>query len=580
MAASVGSRRPLAFVEDTAVDPEVLLEYTDRFTEILTHYDLKAGYYGHCSVGCLHIRPFVDVADPDQVSKMRVVAEEIRDLVVQFGGNNSSEHGDGLARSEFNPQIFGEELYGAMREVKAIFDPGNRMNPGKIVDASSMTEHLGRTSVEIRRDIPTRLFAAKPEGMFSVADRCMNIGACRKSSAGVMCPSYRATLDEEHSTRGRANALVAALSSREPLEELSTSRLHQILDLCLGCKACKSECPLSVDMAALKSETLWHYYGSHRTPVRTRALGNIHRLNRIGSAVAPLANIGSRSSGVRRILDRTIGVTRNRPLPQFHRRTFANWFNKRGHAPRAGNPRVVLLADCITNFTEPNVPIAAVQVLEAAGWSVELVSGLCCGRASISQGMLDESRRKAHAMTERLLPYARQGIPIVGCEPSCALTLTDEQVTLQNDSPDAQLVAANVFLLEQFLEQHVDRNRLDSRLSPGVYQNVLLHVHCHERALVGVRPAVLMLEMLPESHVTETDAGCCGMAGSFGYEAEHYDVSMKIGGLKLFPMIDGTDSGTVVAATGASCRQQIAHGTGRQVAHPVALLASTLREES
>src|SRR5215469_12683656 len=288
MSASTGARRPLAFVEDTAVEPAKLASYTARFRQILDARGLTAGFYGHCSVGCLHIRPFVDLSQPGQPELMRAVAEEVRDLVLEYGGVNSSEHGDGLARSEFNRLVFGDQLYTAMQETKRLFDPGNRMNPGKIVDAPAMTDHLRDAAQPAGPELPTRLHFGTPGGMRGAADRCMNIGLCRKEATGVMCPSYMATHDEEHSTRGRANALLFALSRPDPRAALGDDRLHGILDLCLECKACKSECPLGVDMAALKTETLAAYHDRHGVPLRSRMFGSIRALNRLGSATFPL----------------------------------------------------------------------------------------------------------------------------------------------------------------------------------------------------------------------------------------------------------------------------------------------------
>src|SRR5579859_4177515 len=300
MSASTGPRRPLAFVEDTAVDPAVLGAYTRRFREVLSAHGLSAGFYGHASVGCLHVRPFVDLTEPGQVQAMRAVAEEIRDLVLEFGGVNSSEHGDGLARSEFNRTVFGDPLYGAMREVKRLFDADNRMNPGKIVDAPPMTSNLREAAAPSRPGYVSKIHFEVPGGMRGAADRCMNIGLCRKTSAGVMCPSYMATREEEHSTRGRAGALVKALDSADPRAALGDERLHEILDLCLECKACKSECPLGVDMASLKAEALAAYHAQHGVPLRSRMFGSIRALNRLGSAAAPLANlVGGRPGGWR-----------------------------------------------------------------------------------------------------------------------------------------------------------------------------------------------------------------------------------------------------------------------------------------
>ncbi|GIF00078.1 FAD-binding and (Fe-S)-binding domain-containing protein [Paractinoplanes rishiriensis] len=574
MAASTGTLRPLAFVEDTAVDPRHLAAYTRRFKQVLDRYGLRAGFYGHCSVGCLHIRPFVDVRRPEHVRVMRGVAEEIKDLVREFGGVNSSEHGDGLARSEFNREIFGDELYEAMRSVKRIFDPDNRLNPGKIVDAPAMTDHLRDAALPDAPPLRTRLRFEVVGGMRGAADRCMNIGLCRKDSSGVMCPSYVATRQEEHATRGRANALVKALSTADPRAALGDDRLHEILDLCLMCKACKSECPLGVDVAALKAETLAHRHDLHGVPRRARMFGSIRRLNRIGSAFAPLSNLPGRIGLVRRML----GLAPARPLPTFRHRNLIRWF--RGRRPGDGVlGQVTLLADSFTTFTEPQIGQAAVELLTAAGWRVRLESRGCCGRAAYSKGLLDDAKSQAHGLAVRLTWGSEPGTPIVGCEPSCILTLRDEHRQLLADDPVVRDIAGRVRQIEELLLDAVDAGRLrlsDSGLSG---KRIVYHGHCHQKAEVGTAATVALLSRIPGAVVTELDAGCCGMAGSFGFEAEHYDLSMQIGESRLFPALRAEPDTTIVAATGVSCRQQIRHGTERVAWHPLELLRQALSPE-
>ncbi len=578
MAASAGTRRPVAFIEDTAVDPAHLPAYVKRFAAILERHGLTAGFYGHSSVGCLHIRPFMDLTNPTEVSTMRAVASEIRDLVNEFGGVNSSEHGDGLARSEFNRRIFGDALYDAMCEVKRLFDPDLLMNPGKIVEAPPMTENLRDVALPPARLLPTRLSFAATGGMRGAADRCMNIAVCRKGSTGVMCPSYMATREEEHSTRGRANALVLALSQPDPRAALGDDRLHDILDLCLECKACKSECPLGVDIASMKSEFLFQYQALHGVPARARFFAASRRLNRLGSAFAPFSNLALSLPGSRALMERTLGITRRRPLPRFRRRTLLRWHAGRRRQPSPSLGRVVMLADSFTTFTEPGVGIAAVELLEMAGWRVDLIGDLCCGRAAISKGLLDEAASHARAMTVRLAAMAREGAAIVGVEPSCILTLTEEHLALQPDSADAKVVAGQARLVDALIVEAIDAGHLQmDPASPLAGRRILFHGHCHQKALAGTASTVDLLSRIPGSTVVEVDAGCCGMAGSFGFEAEHYDLSMQIGGMRLFPAVISEGGDTVIAATGVSCRQQIAHGTGRQARHPVELIRAAVR---
>ncbi|MEV5541781.1 FAD-linked oxidase C-terminal domain-containing protein [Saccharopolyspora shandongensis] len=579
MAAGEGTRRPLAFVEDTAVDPVHLAEYTKRFKEILDEHRMEAGFYGHCSVGCLHIRPFVDLTDPDEVAKMRAVAEAVKDLVAEYGGVNSSEHGDGLARSEFNREIFGDELYEAMREVKRLFDPGGVMNPGKIVDAPSMTENLrDRDALPPAPPLRTALEFEVVGGMRGAADRCMNIGACRKSTAGVMCPSYIATKNEEHSTRGRANALVKALSEPDPHAALGGERLHEILDLCLMCKACKSECPMSVDMASLKAETLAHHHEIHGTPLRSRVFSSIRALNRLGSATAPLSNLPGRIPLLRRILDRTLGIAAARPLPTFQRVSLLRWFRRRTSTPPAApQGAVTWLADSFTTFTEPHIGRAGIELLERSGWRVDLAGGGCCGRSSMSKGMLDDVKKKATALVTSLERDTAPDSPIVGCEPSCVLMLREEHKALLPDSSAVRAVAERVKQVEELLVEAIDAGRLGLRADSWLAgRRIVFHGHCHQKAEVGTAATVALLRRIPGAEVVEIDAGCCGMAGSFGFESEHYETSMTVGGDRLFPALAAEPEDTVVAATGVSCRQQIFHGAGRTAWHPVELVREAL----
>ncbi|MBZ4016010.1 FAD-binding and (Fe-S)-binding domain-containing protein [Streptomyces purpurogeneiscleroticus] len=579
MAASEGTKRPLAFVEDTAVDPAHLAEYTRRFKKVLNRHGLTAGFYGHCSVGCLHVRPFLDLTDPRQQQTMRAVAEEVKDLVAEYGGVNSSEHGDGLARSEFNRELFGPDLYEAMRQVKRVFDPENRLNPGKIVDAPALTDHLRDPALPPAPALRTRLDFEVVGGMRGAADRCMNIGLCRKADAGAMCPSYMATKNEEDSTRGRAGALVKALSEPDPKRALGDERLHEVLDLCLMCKACKSECPLGVDMASLKAEALSHHHDLHGVPLRSRVFGAIRLLNRLGSATAPLSNLPGRALVLRRLMGRRLGIAAARPLPRFVRRNLVRWF--RGHDRADGGARpmgpVTWLADSFTTYTEPEIGRAAVELLERAGWDVRLESGGCCGRSSLSKGLLDDARDKASDLAHRLARTAPPGSPVVGCEPSCVMTLRDEHRALLPDDTTVQDIADRVRQVEELLTEALDDGRLRLRTDSWLRgRKLLYHGHCHQKAEVGTAATVALLSRIPGAEVVELDAGCCGMAGSFGFESEHYGLSMTVGGDRLFPAIAAEPAETVLVASGVSCRQQIFHGTERTAWHPVQLIREAL----
>ena len=582
-AAADDGARSAAFIEDTAVDPRHLREYTRRLAELLAGRGLKAGFYGHASAGCLHIRPFIDLTKPGAVDTFRAVAEDVCALVTSFGGMNSSEHGDGLVRSEFNRRIFGDELYEAMRSLKQLFDPHGRLNPGKKVDSPRMTEHLREPALPRALPLATHFSFEAAGGMRGAANRCARIGACRKSelTGRTMCPSFMATRDERHSTRGRANALVYALSSPDPHGALGSHDLHEVLDLCLECKACKTECPLSVDMAALKSEFLSHYYAQHGVPLRARLFGHVRSLNRLGASLAPLSNWIAGAGPVRALAERWGGVDRRRTLPRFHRETLPRWFHQRARAhPSNGAPRrgaVVFLADSFTSFTEPEIGRAAIELLEMAGWEVRLADDVCCGRALISKGLLDRARARHAELIARLAPAALAGTPIVGCEPSCVFTLKHELVALGGANPGAHAIAHQARMVDDLLAQAIDDGSLTPDPNATVTgRRILFHGHCHQKAANATAGSVALLQRLPGATLDVLDAGCCGMAGSFGFEREHYDLSLQIGGMRLFPAVAAASADALVAATGVSCRQQIAQGTGRQAVHPVVLLRSTV----
>ncbi|MBI2462529.1 MAG: FAD-binding protein [Candidatus Rokubacteria bacterium] len=568
-----GERKPIAFVEDTAVAPEQLPEFVRRFKATVERYGTTAGYYGHCSVGCLHIRPLMNLKRAEEVARMRAMAEEIVELVMEFGGALSGEHGDGLARGQWNERLFGPRLYQAFRAIKAAFDPKGLMNPGKIVDSPPMTENL-RYGPTYRTWEPSTLLDFSGQGGVAAAvEMCNGVGACRKRLDGAMCPSYMATGDEEHSTRGRANALRAVLSGALPREEFTGRRLHEVLDLCLECKACKAECPANVDMAKLKYEFLAHYHAAHGLPLRNRLFGRIETLNRLGSRLAPLSNWIAGSAPSRWLLERFAGIDRRRPLPPFARQPFTAWFRRHAPSGDGRRGRVALFHDTFVTYNAPAIGIAATRFLEAAGYQVVLPDKRCCGRPLISKGMLGEARAHAAWNVARLLPLVQEGVPVVGLEPSCLLTLRDEYVDLLR-SPEAKAVAEASVLFEEFLRREAEAWKgLTFAPGPG---RVLLHGHCHQKALAGTAATVAALRRAGYE-VGEVDAGCCGMAGAFGFEREHYDLSLAIAARRLVPALRAAGEGVEVCAPGVSCRQQIEHTTGRRARHPAELLWAALR---
>jgi FAD/FMN-containing dehydrogenase/Fe-S oxidoreductase len=567
-----GERKPIAFVEDTCVDPKHLKDFVPRFREIFAKHDTEGAYYGHCSVGCLHIRPLINLKTPRGLEQVRVIAEEISDLVMEFHGAMSSEHGDGRARSPLLERMYGPAMMEAFRRFKRAFDPEGRMNPGNIVASPGITEHL-RYGTAYTTWQPTTLLDFSEQGGFAASvEMCNGVGACRKTLEGTMCPSYMATRDEEHSTRARANALRAVLSGRLPRSEFTGQRLYEVMDLCLECKGCKAECPSNVDMAKMKYEFLHHYYKANGLPLRNRLFGRIARLNALGAKLPALANWLSNLAPSRLLLEKVAGIDRRRPLPAFASETFTDWFAR--HLAPASAPRgeVVLFHDTFVTYNAPSIGQAAVRLLEHAGFRVVLVDKKCCGRPLISKGMLAEAREHAAWNVARLAPYAARGVAIVGLEPSCLLTLRDESVDLVR-TDEARAVARQSLLFEQFLLRERERG-LDLRFDARG-RKALLHGHCHQKALVGTAPTVAALRWAG-FEVTEVDSGCCGMAGSFGFEREHYDVSVALGNRRLAPAVKAAPAGTEVVAPGISCRQQIQHLTGRLARHPAEVLLEAL----
>ena len=564
-----GDKKPIAFVEDAAVAPAKLPEFIRRFREVVARHDTVAGYYGHCSVGCMHIRPLINLKDESEKAKMVSIANAIADLVLEFNGAMSGEHGDGLARSHFNAKLFGPALYDAFRQVKRAFDPKNLMNPGKIVDSPAMTESL-KISPQYKTWQPQTTLNFSEQGGFARAvEMCSGMGECRKKLDGTMCPSYMGTLDEEHSTRGRANALRNAISGRAPEAEFTGKRLYEVMDLCLECKACKAECPSNVDMAKLKYEFLDHYHRANGLPLRNRIFGGIETLNRIGSTLAPVSNWLANSGLNRWLMEIFAGIDRRRPLPQFASEPFEGWFKKHQTEGDGALGEVVLFHDTFNNYNTPNVAIAATRFLEKFGYRVVLVEKKCCGRPMISKGMLSQAKENAAWNIDKLAPYAEKGTPIVGLEPSCLLTLRDEYPEFIRTSA-AKKVAENSFMLEEFVmrEQKEGRLTLNSK-SNG--KKALLHGHCHQKSLIGTAPTLAMLKSAGYE-VSEVDSGCCGMAGSFGFEKEHYDLSTKIGNRRLVPVVKAAGADVEIVAPGISCRQQIDHLAQRQARHPAELL--------
>ena len=546
-----GDGKPVSFIEDCAVPLEHLAEYTDRLTRVFEKNGTRGTWYAHASVGTLHVRPILDMRR-DGAEKMRAIAEEACAMVKEYKGAYSGEHGDGLVRSEWIAPFFGPRLTAALGEIKSWLDPKGLMNPGKIVNPSRMDE---RTLFRFKPGYETQPPKAALDwsewgGYDKAVEMCNNNGHCRKFDAGTMCPSYRATLDEKHLTRGRANTLRLALSNQLGAE--GEEAVKAALDLCVSCKGCKRECPTGVDMARMKVEFLAHYKARHGLSARDRAIAYLPRYASWAARLAPLTNAMSS------LFKGALGFAPQRELPKWR----SDFFREEG----TGNGDVVLFVDTFNRYFEPENARAALKVLEAAGYRVHAPRGLCCGRTFLSAGLVDEAKKQARNMVEALAPYVAKGVPIVGLEPSCLFSLRDEFTVMAGIGD--QLKGALLF--EEFLAQ--TPGKLKFRATE---QQVLLHGHCHQKAFDAMPAVEKVLAMVPGLKVSTVQTSCCGMAGSFGYEAEHYDVSIKMAELSLLPAVRNAPQATVVA-DGTSCRHQIADGTGREAVHVARFLEGAL----
>lgn len=578
--------KPIPFIEDTAVPPQYLAEYIPKIEAFCRELGTQMTYYAHASAGCLHIRPLINVKLQPEIDKMRAISLFVADLLGQYGGALSSEHGDGRVRSWLAERFYGPELYALFKEVKAIFDPQNLFNPGNIVDGPPIDHHLryGPTY----QTIPVQTTLHWPTGFAIEIEMCNGAGVCRKLTTGAMCPSFMATREEEHSTRGRANLLRAALSGRLPATELTSSRMYAAMDLCVACKACKAECPSSVDMARIKTEFLAQYYAHHPRRKRDYLFAYIDAWSRLASGWrAPIANWMLSLGPVKRGLDRWLGVSKERALPRFSRYPFtAKRLQARAQAKsmapsepfgasmEKAHSAPLLFVDTYNAYSYPHVAEAAVAVLEALGCTVEIAPVTDAGRPALSKGMLDLARKRARRVLDVLHLAAEAGRPILFLEPSDWSAVVDDYAALLPDDARRPTVAAACLTFEQFVAEKLAQG--GASLFDGAPQPALLHGHCHQKALLGTKPAVQALSAAGYQ-VQEIDSTCCGMAGAFGYETEHVAISLKMAEHGLLPAVRAASAATVIVAAGVSCRQQIGSATGRRALHPAEALAMKLR---
>jgi FAD/FMN-containing dehydrogenase/Fe-S oxidoreductase len=575
--------KPVSFVEDCAVPLPHLADYTERLNAIFAKHGTRGTMYAHASEGCLHVRPVLNLKLEKDVKAMRAIAEETFAMVREYKGSHSGEHGDGIMRSEFHETMFGPRIIEDFREVKHRFDPGNTLNPGKIVDPPKMDDReLFRYSPDYRvAELKTRLdWSAYPGaggGFQGAVEMCNNNGACRKLEGGVMCPSYRATRNEKDVTRGRANTLRLAISGQLGPDALSSDEMMDTLKLCVSCKACRHECPTGVDMAKMKIEVLAARVEKHGLSLRDRLVGYLPHYAALASRFAPLANLRNRSSLLRRFMEKIAGISAKRALPAFRRDVFSS--DQETVGPADGR-EVVLFADTFNRAYERENLDAALRVLVEGGYRVHVPKPadagrpLCCGRTFLSAGLVDNARAELDRLVATYAPFAARGVPIVGLEPSCLLTLRDELLSLRSDAV-AKNISAHAMLFEEFLVREAEAGRLRLALGP-IAAKALLHGHCHQKSFGALKPVEKILRLVPDLNVETIESSCCGMAGAFGYGADTFATSMEMAELTLLPVVRRADAATLIVADGTSCRHQIKDGADREAIHVARVLAMSL----
>lgn len=575
--------KPVSFVEDCAVPLPHLADYTARLNDVFAKHGTRGTMYAHASEGCLHVRPVLNLKLEKDVRAMRAIAEEAFALVRDYKGSHSGEHGDGIVRSEFHEQMFGSRIVADFREIKHRFDPGNVLNPGRVVDPPRMDDRsLFRYAPDYRvEDIKTAFdwsaYPGKGGGFQGAVEMCNNNGACRKLEGGVMCPSYRATRNEKDVTRGRANTLRLAISGQLGPDALSSDEMMETLKLCVSCKACRRECPTGVDMAKMKIEVLAARVKAHGLTLRDRLVGYLPRYADLAARFAPLVNLRNHSSLLRALTERFAGISAKRSLPEFRSDTFRTEVDVLG--PDNG-PEVVLFADTFNRIYERENLDAGLRVLLAGGYRVYLPRPkdggrpLCCGRTFFSAGLVDEAKAELNRVVETFAPFVARGVPIIGLEPSCLLTLRDELLSLRSDDA-VKAIGAHALLLEEFLAREAETGRLKLPLGP-LPGKALLHGHCHQKSFDAFKPVEKVLRLIPELAVETVESSCCGMAGAFGYGADTYQESMAMAEAALLPAVRKADAATFIIADGTSCRHQIKDGATRGAVHAAQLLAMSL----
>lgn len=568
-----GEKARWAGWEDSAVPPDKLGNYLRDLRKLLDTYQYSASFYGHFGQGCLHTRIDFELDTHEGIKKFRAFINEAADLVVHYGGSLSGEHGDGQARAEFTTKMFGNELIEAFREFKSIWDPEWKMNPGKMVNAYRVDENLRLGTNYKPLPVKTHFQFPDDEGSFASATlRCVGVGKCRRTEGGTMCPSFMVTHEEKDTTRGRARLLFEMLQGNPVTRGWQNEKVKEALDLCLACKGCKGDCPVNVDMATYKAEFLSHYYEGKLRPITGYSMGLIYWWARLASRLPGLVNFVTQTPVLSRVAKTMGGFAPQRRIPTFAAQPFKRWFQQRG-THNAGCPPVILWPDTFNNYLKPETAIAAVEVLEAAGYQVIVPQQtLCCGRPLYDYGFLDQAKHLLRQTLDALGPQIEAGIPVVGLEPSCAAVFRDELKNLFPHDENAKRLSQQTFLLSEFLEQKSKDYQL-----PKLLRQAVVHGHCHHKAIMKMKDEEAVLSRLGlDFHLL--DSGCCGMAGAFGFEKDHYDLSIKAGERVLLPAVRNADKDTIIIADGFSCREQIEQTTDRKALHLAEVLQMALHQ--
>ncbi|MCX6231462.1 MAG: FAD-binding protein [Bacteroidetes bacterium] len=577
-----GDAKPVPVIEDTAVNPAVLPEYINEFRAVLDKYKLSCVYYAHIATGELHLRPVLNLKDPADVELFHTIALETAKLVKKYKGSLSGEHGDGRLRGEFIPLMIGEKNYEILKQIKQCWDPDHIFNPGKIVDTPSMNSFLRYEATKKVKNIKTIFDFSKEDGILRAAEKCNGSGDCRKSEiiGGTMCPSFMATKDESASTRGRANILREFLTNSPKKNPFNHYEIYKVFDLCLSCKACKSECPSSVDVAKLKAEFLQHYYDANGIPLRTRAIAYISRINAFGSLFTSITNFFLNNKTTSNLLKKILGFAKKRSIPLLSNITLKKWASKNISNQNFPNGKVYLFADEFTNYNESHIGIKAIQLLNKLGYEVVIPRHKDSGRTFLSKGLLRTAKKIAVNNTLLLKDIITAETPLIGLEPSAILSFRDEYPELVGKElqESAIKLAASAFMFDEFFMKEVEKGKIKKESFTISLQHIKLHGHCQQKSIASTLPTKKMLAFPENFSVEEIPSGCCGMAGSFGYEKEHYYISMKVGEMVLFPAIRNSSEETIIAALGTSCRCQIKDGTKREALHPVEIMYNALKD--